>query len=103
MTVEQMLEARQAAIDAAEQAANRRWRIFADYLVAQYAATHKPFTSDDIIEALERHDVSTHNLSALGPVFRHASRQGLIVRTGRQVPSRIKRRHRDLVEWTGRW
>lgn len=103
MTVEDMLKARKAGMDAAEQAANRQWQFYARYLVHQYAATHKPFTTDDIIEALDRLGLKTGNLSALGPVMRRLSDERVIIRTGRTVPSRIKRRHRDLVEWVGRW
>jgi hypothetical protein len=103
MSQEEMIKERDEAMAAAEAAANAKWVMSAEFLIRQFAATHRPFTTDDVIEALERHEITTKNLSALGPIMRRARREKVIVRTGRTVPSRIKRRHRDLVEWVGRW
>lgn len=101
MTVEDMLQARQLGMQQAEQAANSEWLAWAAHHLLALAATGDPFTADDIIEVLEAEDIHTHNLSALGPVIQRAARQHIIKRTGRYVPSRIRRRHRDLVEWVG--
>jgi hypothetical protein len=59
------------------------------------------FTADDVLEWLERCEVGTHNLAALGPVMQRAARAGWIRSTKTYVPTRIPRRHRDVLVWEG--
>ncbi len=96
------LQARQDGIDRADANADEHWKLAAERIINHLAHCHVPFTSDDVVERLERIGVTTHNWAALGPVFQRASRSGLIRKTGALVPSRIPRRHRDLTEWIGR-
>jgi hypothetical protein len=94
--------ARAEAIAQAEANASRPWRDAA-YLALLWCARHRAtFTSDDVIERLERTGAPvTHNLSALGPLFQRAARAGVIHKTGHSVLSRNPRRHRDLTVWSG--
>ena len=97
-------EAREDGIAQADANADDDWREVATHVVDLLAGTGEPFTADHVVAMLEElwPEVTTHNLAALGPVFKRAARDGSIVKTGRLVPSRIARRHRDLVEWCGR-
>ncbi len=96
-------EAKEDAIAQADANADDEWRETAAHVVAVLAAAGEPFTADDVLVMLDElwPDVQTHNLAALGPVIRNAARHGLIVKTGALRPTRIARRHRDLVEWCG--
>lgn len=87
-----------AAVARADLNADREWRSIA-YEAVVACAGRGPFTADDVWAILDYHDASTHEPAALGPVFRRAAADGLIVKTGRLVPSRLTRRHRDLTEW----
>lgn len=65
-----------------------------------HVAVRIPFSADDVWQLLGGVE---HGLtpSALGPVFLNAARKGIIRKTGRTVPTRFARRHRDLTEWEG--
>ena len=89
--------AREDAIQRAEDHADEEWKRAAYDAVILTARLRPTFTADDVWERIG--DSSTHEPSALGPVFLRASRAGLIVKTGYMRPSRNARRHRDLVVW----
>lgn len=92
-------EARSDGIRRADDHADIEWKHDAYDCIALCARRGRPFTADDVVELLEQCNSATHEPSALGPVFLRASRDRLIRKTGRMVPSRFARRHRDLTEW----
>lgn len=85
----------------AESNANEQWRQAAINAIDVLAASGKAFTSDTVIAFTEAQGLHTHNLSALGPLFRRASNRAIIGKTGRVVPSTRPSNHRDLTEWVG--
>lgn len=91
--------ARDEAIDRSDQNANAEWREVAYSALCTVASREQDFTADDVWDELKGHDSTTHEPSALGPVFLRASKAKVIVKTGRQVLSRSSRRHRDLTVW----
>jgi hypothetical protein len=97
-------EAKADGIQRADDHANERWKTDAYNAVRFLATAGFPFTADDVWAQLSGQgvDSSTHEPSALGPIFLKASRNKIIVKTGRLVPTRYARRHRDLTEWVGR-
>ena len=92
--------AREVGIATADRNAERPWKEQALAVVRELAATRRPFTADDVWERLGTTD-GTHEPAALGPVMLRASRAKWVAKTGRLVPTRHARRHRDLVEWAG--
>lgn len=94
-------EARADGIERADEHADPEWRVSAMQGIALLARTGEPFTADDVLAYLDSVAQDTHNLSALGPVFLRAARAGLIRKTGRQVRTKLARRHRDITEWIG--
>jgi hypothetical protein len=100
--VQQVREAQAARADGiarAEENANEAWKQIAYEVLLRVADRGRPFTADDVWDRMDE-SVSTHEPSALGPVFLKASRAGRIVKTGRTCPTRYARRHRELTEWT---
>ena len=94
--------AREAGIAAADLHADPDWKEAAWSVLVGLAAQGTPFTSDHVWLQLDRDGVEfPHTRSALGPVTLRAVRERLIRKTGRMVPSRFARRHRDLTEWVG--
>ncbi len=91
--------AKQEAIQRADDHAAPEWKVAAYEALCHVANTTDEFTADDVWEALGPEAVNTHEPSALGPVFLRASRDKVIVKTGKQVLSRNPRRHRDLTVW----
>jgi hypothetical protein len=89
--------ARADGIQRADDHADGEWKEVAYNAVLLTARMRLTFTADDVWDRIE--DVTTHEPSALGPVMLRASRKGCIVPTGRYVPTRNARRHRDLKEW----
>jgi hypothetical protein len=77
------------------------WRAAAWLAILDCARRRPDFTADDVIERLDRlaGGPETHSLAALGPLFLRAARARLIEKTGGHRPTRIARRHRDLVVW----
>lgn len=94
-------EARDDGIGRADAHADPEWRVAAMQGIALLARTGEPFTADEVLAYLDSVAQDTHNLAALGPLFQRAARSGLIVKTGRQVRTKLARRHRDLTEWIG--
>ena len=86
-------------IQRADDHADAEWREQAFEAIQWCARMRITFTADDVWERLGESDASTHEPAALGPVFLRASKAGLIVKTGGQIPSRNHRRHRDLTVW----
>jgi hypothetical protein len=92
--------ARDDAIGRADAGAVPAWKDIAYAAVVWCAAHYQTFTSDEVLNRLV--DVgapSTPTLSALGPVMMRAARDGVIIKTGEQRLSRLRRRHRDLTVW----
>lgn len=53
------------------------WKAVADAAALEAARTHPEITTDDVVRLIPP-TVTTHNLKALGPVMRRASRAGWI-------------------------
>ncbi len=98
--IDEARAAKDSGIARADRHANPAWKKAAYAVVLRFALRGKPFTADDIVESIPL-KVSTHQPSALGPVFLRAAKAGVIYKTGRLVPTRLARRHRDLTEWKG--
>ena len=92
-------EARHDAITRADDHANPEWREQAFTALTKVARMRLTFTADDVWDELAGADETTHNPSALGPVFLRASKAGLICKTGELRLSRQTQRHRDLTVW----
>ena len=93
--------ARDAGIAAADAGAPEAWKADAREAVEWCARMRLAFTADDVVRRLESlGQLDGANPAALGPVMLGVARDGVIAKTGRHVPSRIARRHRDLVEWS---
>jgi len=87
-----------------EQNANQQWLDEAFKIVEMLSIKPFGFTSDDVWEWMkELHpDLETHNHSAMGAVFRKASKQNLCVPTGQYVKSkRPSAQGRELRVWKG--
>ncbi len=89
----------QPSIDQADDNADEDWREVAQDCLHMLAETMDEITADDLVEALEKKEVQTHNPSATGPVFIRARNRGWIKNADRQVQSRIPRRHRKITVW----
>lgn len=90
------------AIERADAHADPDWKDLAYSAVRTCACENYDFTADDVWELLWRShspQATTHEPSALGPVFLRASRDGMIQKTGHVRASRHPRRHRDLTVW----
>lgn len=95
-------EATKDAIRRADEHADRRWRAVALRAIRHTAHTQPEFTADQIWQylTLNAPDVTTHEPSALGPVFLRAAKLGWITNTGRTIERSIfSRRHRRLTIW----
>ena len=90
---------RDAALDQVEDNADARWKLEAERIVIELARTGRHFTSDDVMDALARLDVTTHEPRALGPVMLKAVRQEWIHKTGYTAS---RRRHASpIAEYVG--
>ena len=95
------IEARDDAISRADLNADPAWRELAYLAVLWCAHIHPDFTADEVWHRLALHDdITTHEPSAIGPVFLRASHAGRIRKTGEQRASTNPIRHRDLTVWT---
>ena len=93
--------AREDAISRADDHADPAWKEAAYIAVLWCAHIHPDFTADEVWHRLAlHHDITTHEPSALGPVFLRASHAGRIRKTGEQRASTNPVRHRDLTVWT---
>lgn len=96
------LAAKEDAIGRADTHADSDWKEAAYRAVCDVAERLVDFTADDIWPLLERSGESTHEASALGPVFLRAARENLIEQTGEMRQTRFARRHRKLTVWRRR-
>jgi len=100
LTFADAFTAREVAIARADANAAPDWKRAAREALAWCASHHETFTADEVLARLAAVGApSTHEPSALGPVFLAASRSGAIVKTGELRPTRLARRHRDLTVW----
>ena len=84
-------QARDAALQQVEQAANAVWKDIAYSALDRLARTQRPFTADDLTDLMASRYVlppTTHNLKALGGVLAVAKKNGLIRMTGEYQASR---------------
>ena len=80
-----------------ERNADQDWFLTATHCLRIVAREHKRFTSDDVWECLRNFNVETHNPRAMGPVFKNAYRDNLIVPLDRWQESRRRIAHRRPV------
>lgn len=97
-TVKQAIDKALVAVD---ENADRDWRQAAELSLLRTAESRLEMTADDVLETLEIEypNVTTHNRSALGPVFLRAQKAGTIENTGRMEPTRLSQRHRKITVW----
>ena len=97
------LAQRDAGAEQAWQAALFTWRSMATTILEDLAASGQPFTADDLIFRAGLPNAQAVNRNnAVGSLFLHASKTGMIVETGRRVPSARRGNHgRRLTEWIG--
>lgn len=84
-------------IEASYRNANTVWKAAAAARIAYLAKRVSRFTSDDVIEFLDRRGITTGNNSALGAIFRSAQRMGMITNTGSFKESRRPQQHNAPV------
>lgn len=88
-------------IQRAHDHANDKWKSAAHAAIIAVARRMRFFTSDDVWDELKGCTETTHNPSALGPLFRIVARSGLIQKSG--LPDARTRytetRHRNLTVW----
>lgn len=80
------------------------WRARAIGVIERLAASGRPFTVDAVVEesGLPKGEVGTNLNNAIGALFLHAVKAGLIERTGRRVPTERRSNHgRHVAEWVG--
>ncbi|HEY2851153.1 MAG TPA: hypothetical protein VGI97_14845 [Gemmatimonadaceae bacterium] len=93
-------EATEAGIQAVHDHADNRWKQTAYAALVSVARHQAKLSADDVWKALEGSTPTTHNASALGPLFRIAANNGLIKKAvGELVKTRFERRHRELQVW----
>lgn len=86
-------------------AAHPEWGARAMREVERLARCGIPFTSEDVVlmVGLPTGKVATNKNNAVGALITSAAKHGLIVKTGRYVPSKRRRSHgAALAEWRGR-
>lgn len=79
--------------------ADEAWKKRARILVAEFAATGKVFTSDDVMLKLEEEGVTTSEPRALGVIFRSMAKRGDIKRVGYITSTR--RKGAPAAQWQG--
>ena len=90
---------RDAALAQVEDNADARWKLEAERIVIELARTGRHFTSDDVMDALDRLEVTTRDTRALGPVMLKAIRREWIHKTGYTAS---RRRHSTAIaEYVG--
>lgn len=78
-----------------EENAGDEWQEYAIALIRSVAKAKGRFTSDEVMEAMER---KPHNTKALGPAMLQAAKLGIIRKSGDFLPSR--RRHcTPIIVW----
>lgn len=92
-------KAREEAIQRAHDHADERWKQTAYAAICTVARRIALFTADDVWDELKGSTPTTHNPSALGPLFRIAASRKVCEKSGDQLPTRQAQRHRDLTVW----
>jgi len=97
------LDFRDAGARAALDAAADEWKVNARWVLGRLANGMIPFTADDVVaEAGLPNEQAVNANNAVGSIFLHASKAGLIRATGRRVPSKRQGNHgRYQTEWVG--
>lgn len=72
----------QSHIDAGSAHANPTWKATALAAIMRIAARQQTFTSFDVLQELDKSNVSTHDLRAMGAVMVEARNLGVIVGVG---------------------
>lgn len=88
----------------AKEHAELTWKEAFYEVATTFAASGHPFTSEDVIErvGLPTGDVGLHRNNAVGAMMNALARRGIIVKTGRHVPSKRAVSHgAELTEWIG--
>lgn len=91
----------QAAMDAAEAAADEGWLRAARGELKALIEAGEPWTTDHIWYRLEQLGVTTHEPRALGALIRQAAKAGLIVRRGYTPTTRPEAHARPIPIWSG--
>ena len=91
----------QAAMDAAEAAADEGWLRCARSELKALIEAGEPFTTDHIWYRLERLGVTTHEPRALGALIRQAAKASLIQRQGYTPTTRPEAHARPIPVWCG--
>lgn len=91
--------ARDAAIQQAHDHANETWKQTAYSALVEVARTCATFTSVEVWKHLHGAKPTTHEPSALGPLFLIAARKGICQKTGRYVYPATTTHHREVAEW----
>lgn len=77
----QSIAAGQAAMGAAEAAADERWLKAVRETICGFPAERK-FMPDEVVAELRRRGITTANPKAIGPVILRLAREGFIMRSG---------------------
>lgn len=84
----------------AELGANSEWKHRVTAVIYRICLHNDLFTSDDIVEELDKFNERTPDMRALGPMITKASRIGYCQPTDRVIPSRNRRYHaRPIRVW----
>lgn len=96
LTLDDALAARErdAAMVRVDCAADTTWRDVALEAVRRVAMARREFTTDAVLERLERETAYTHEMRALGPVMSRAQKAGWIEPTQRFENSAAVSRHK---------
>ncbi len=99
MSEPSLFDARLNGINQSGANADTDWKETALDGVYFLARTRHEFTIDDVRLWLDRCEVETHNLMALGSIMRTAARNGWIRNTRRVTRSTYGTHHRDIPIW----
>jgi len=89
-------------LDEVAERANREWRATAMRAIEFLAGRGGEFTADDVWALIEPTGVTTQTPSAMGAMFHHAHREGIITSDGIYQPSRRREAHlRPQKVWKG--
>jgi hypothetical protein len=84
-------------LDEVAERANREWREVTRRAIEFLAGRGQEFTADDVWALIEPIGVTTHEPNAMGAMFNHARRDGLIESDGIYRPSTRRNAHRRMV------
>lgn len=93
-------DTKEQAIKRATNHANPEWKSAALDAIVEIASKQVCFTSDDVLGALDRLDVTTHDTRALGGILTAAARLKWIRKSGNYIPSKRPACHsRPILIW----